>query len=710
MKWPLEKKIIASGFALAILIFSIVSTLSYQNTTKLFDRQKQVEQTYQVLQKVRALLSTLRDAERARRGYIITGKEIYLKSYNTDLQAIRPKFNEVRRLTFNNPRQQQRLDKIEPLIAERVALLKKSVELYQQNQSDRDTQIALTDKVLMLHDKIWQVIAQMETEEQLLLQSRAAESEASFRDTMLINITGWCLSFILLLLVYTLLHRQIDKRQQTEETLRESEQRYRDLFDFNPQPLWVYDLKTLDFLAVNDAAIHDYGYAKADFLAMRIHDIHLPEDMPAFLNAIAEYTPEVQRVQIERHLKRDGTIIDVETTSQRLMFGGRLAMLVLARDITKEKQAQEALQASEEKFRQIAENVHEVFWIGDVKLNKIIYINPVYEKIWGRSCKSLYENSQSFLDAIHQEDRFRVIATFEENIVKEHEIEYRIVQPDGSIRWIWAHGFPVKNAKGEIYRRIEIAQDITERKRIEEVRHTLEKERELSELKLRFFSMASHEFRTPLSTILVSAQLLENCSKDWSAEKKFKNLYRIQSAAKTMTQLLTDILTLARAESGKLEFNPELLDLEKLSSDILEEVEISNRLQERIIFISNCPSRQAYVDEKLLRSLITNLLSNAIKYSLDNTPIYFTITCESGQAIFTIKDQGIGIPPEDQKNLYQSFYRGKNVGDVSGTGLGLAVVKKCVELHGGSIAVESEVGVGTTFTVTIPWNTISGRI
>ena len=703
MKWLLEKKIVAGGLGLAMLILSIVSLVSYQNMNRLFERQKKVEYTYQVLQEVRDVLTTVRDAERARRGYIITGKELYLDTYKTSIENINPKFQELRRSTADNPKHQQRLDILEPLIAERVALIEKSVELYKKNKSNTAAQISLTDKGLMLHDAIWKEIAQMESEERSLLQRRATESEESFRETILMDITGSCLSFALLFAVYWLLIRQITKRENVEHNLRESELRYRNLFEVNPHPLWVYDLETLAFIAVNDLAINHYGYSQAEFLAMTMKDIRPLEDVSAFLNIISTLPPGVKRVAIERHLKRDGTIINAEITSHELIFGGRRARLVLACDITEEKQAQDALRTSEEKFRQIAENIHEIFWMSDADLKEVLYVNPVYENIWGRSCESLYANPQSFLEVIHPEDRERVTVNLEKNAKTEFEIEYRIVKPDGLIRWICDRAFPIKNAAGEVYRRAGVTEDVTERKQAEEIRRTLEKERELSELKLRFFSMASHEFRTPLSTILISAQLLENCTKEWPKEKTLKNIYRIQGAAKTMTQLLTDILTLTRAEAGKLEFNPEPLNLERFCQHIVEEIELSDRTKSRITFTSKNRCEQAYLDEKLLRSIVTNLLANAIKYSPSNCNIYFILSCEARKAILQVQDQGIGIPLEDRPKLYQAFQRGTNVGDVVGTGLGLAVVKKCVDLHGGSINVESEVGVGSTFTVTIPW-------
>lgn len=243
----------------------------------------------------------------------------------------------------------------------------------------------------------------------------------------------------------------------------------------------------------------------------------------------------------------------------------------------------------------------------------------------------------------------------------------------------------------------------SEPKRAEEIHRVIEKEKELSQLQLRFFSMASHEFRTPLSTILVSAQLLQHYNNEPSKEeKRIRNVQRIEAAAKHMIHLLNDILTINRAETGKLEFNPKVLDLEKLCRKLIEEMQLSAGKQYTITFGSQGSYKNAYMDEKLLRSILVNLLSNAIKYSHVGGSVHLTLAGEEGEAIFRIRDEGIGIPPEDQQHLFETFHRGKNVGTIAGTGLGLTVVKKCVDLHGGRITVASVVGVGTTSTVTLP--------
>ncbi|MFN6515183.1 MAG: ATP-binding protein [Nostoc sp. CreGUA01] len=248
-------------------------------------------------------------------------------------------------------------------------------------------------------------------------------------------------------------------------------------------------------------------------------------------------------------------------------------------------------------------------------------------------------------------------------------------------------------------------QQLIKRQQAEANQRTLAQEKELSELKLRFFSMVSHEFRTPLSIILGSAQLLAQSNQQWTEEKKLKNLHRIQSSARSMNQLLTDILTLTRAEAGKLEFNPELIDLEGFCINLIEDFQFSNQQKHTIQFISQGNCTHAKLDENLLYSILSNLLSNAIKYSFSEKTIFLTLSCETDAIYFQVKDSGIGIPVEFQGHLFEPFHRANNVSKIVGSGLGLAVVKKCVEIHRGEIYLESEVGKGTSFTIKFPQQT-----
>lgn len=234
-----------------------------------------------------------------------------------------------------------------------------------------------------------------------------------------------------------------------------------------------------------------------------------------------------------------------------------------------------------------------------------------------------------------------------------------------------------------------------------ELRNALVKEQELSNLKSNIISVVSHEYRTPLATILSSSELLEHYGTQWSQEKKQPHFQRIQTSVYHLTRLVDDVLLLNKTEKNSLQFNPLPLDLLMLCQQIVAELELSLNTKHRITFTSQGASRLAFLDEKLLRQLLTNLLSNAIKYSFPEKAIQFDLIWAQDTVTFKVRDQGIGIPKDEQTQLFDAFYRGSNVGIISGSGLGLAIVKKCVDLHGGQVSVASN-GDGTIFTVTLP--------
>jgi signal transduction histidine kinase len=451
MKWSLERKLIAGGFSLALLLTGLNSFFSHQNTTQLIESTTKVQHTHAVLNNLTDLFAILLDAESGRRGYILLGDTQERKRYEQALKSLNPKLNQLQQLTANDSQQTQKLAHLKSLFSQKISIAQQSILLYQQNPEAKAEQTNLLIQNQKIRQEIHQIITQMQINEQQQLQKWVGQSQFTIRYRYRIEILSTFLSFAIIFSIFALLYRQLIKRQEAE-----------------------------------------------------------------------------------------------------------------------------------------------------VRQRKLM------------------------------------------------------------------------------------------------------QEKELSELKLSFFSLVSHEFRTPLSIILGSSQLLASSSTPLTEKKWLKNLQRIQSSAKLMTNLLTDILTFTRAEAGKLEFNPDWLDLESFCLNLIADFDLLNKPEHPIQFVSQGQSAHAKLDEKLLYSILSNLLSNAIKYSPSGKPIYFSLSTEAETVIFQIQDQGIGIPQESLSALYQPFYRGDNVGNIVGTGLGLAVVKKCLELHHGEIFVESKVGTGTTFTVRIP--------
>ncbi len=240
------------------------------------------------------------------------------------------------------------------------------------------------------------------------------------------------------------------------------------------------------------------------------------------------------------------------------------------------------------------------------------------------------------------------------------------------------------------------------RESAQEIRKALEREKELSELKSRFVSMASHEFRTPLSTILSSADLIEAYKLTEQQEKRERHTNRIKSAVVNLTNILNDFLSLSRFEEGKIQLSPVEFDIAEFCRETFDEIKVLLKPGQQIKPQIHCDRQLLFLDSKILKNILFNLLSNAIKYSETGKPIECRIEHTDQTLQITVRDQGIGIPEEEQQHLFSPFFRAHNVENIQGTGLGLNIVKRYLELMGGNIRFESKLGQGTTFYLTIP--------
>jgi len=245
--------------------------------------------------------------------------------------------------------------------------------------------------------------------------------------------------------------------------------------------------------------------------------------------------------------------------------------------------------------------------------------------------------------------------------------------------------------------------DITDRKRAEaEVLRTLDREKELSDLKSSFVSMVSHEFRTPLGVIMSAADVLARYLDRLTPEKREKHLEMIFRSTRNLAQLVDEILLLGKVEQGSIKCAPVPMDLSSFCRQLADEVLSATERRCLVECTAGGGLEGACGDAALLRPVLTNLLTNAVKYSEAGQLVHFAVERRNGDAVFTVRDRGIGIPEKDQSNLFRSFTRGGNVGQRPGTGLGLMIVKRCVDLHNGSIDLTSKTGEGTTVTVTLP--------
>jgi signal transduction histidine kinase len=255
--------------------------------------------------------------------------------------------------------------------------------------------------------------------------------------------------------------------------------------------------------------------------------------------------------------------------------------------------------------------------------------------------------------------------------------------------------------------------DISQRKNAEvEILKALAREKELSQLKSNFVSMVSHEFRTPLGIIQSSAELLRDFFPRMEPAERQEQLESITRNTRRMAAMMEEILVLSRLDAGKLEFQPSALDLGLFCRRVVDEVLSATSRLCPIEFSLVSDRTHAHADERLLGHILTNLLMNGVKYSDAGALVRFRLERQGTEALFVISDEGIGIAEEDQQLLFSAFHRGSNVGSRAGTGLGLLLVKRCVDLHRGNVRIESKLGKGTTVTARLPvfGNTIGNNL
>ncbi|MDX1993711.1 MAG: ATP-binding protein [bacterium] len=389
---------------------------------------------------------------------------------------------------------------------------------------------------------------------------------------------------------------------------------------------------------------------------------------------------------------------------------------VLYREMRNHQQAAKALEESEERYRLLLEMAPVCISVGDLEARRMLYVNPAGARMFG-------VNAPDEVIGLHFSD----VLSMEETAVAHQHFdrmaegesvpnlrEYRLNRLDG--RTISVEGSSVvidyKGRKAVLG----VYNDITERKQAqqelmqaERMRAEIEQERRVVQLRESFIRMASHQFRTPLSIIRSSRDNLTYYFDRLTPERRQEHLNKIGDQVTHMQRMLDDVMTLSKASAGMMEVHPVLLSLETVSRQLIGEfAEIAP--QHRIVLDGNAPTL-LLLDEDLLRHALMNLLSNAVKYSPPDSTVTLTLCEESDSILLSVRDQGIGIPPEDQPRLFETFFRASNTRKIEGTGLGLAIVKSCVEAQGGTISFESEPGAGTTFHLKFPLRaaTVPGR-
>ena len=481
---------------------------------------------------------------------------------------------------------------------------------------------------------------------------------------------------------------------------------------------WDLNFKVAEW---NLSAERIFGYKRLEAIGRHGVDLIVPEDAKEYVRqlSITLLTNKGGVTSLHKNMRKDGKIILCEWYNTTLVdAGGRIVGVAsLIQDVTEFHSAVEKLRASEERFRQLAENIHEVFWIREPNQKQLVYVSPACEKIWNLSCQNLHSEPTAFWDAIHPEDLDRVKAAFEKQVRGDYDEEYRVVRSDGSVCWVRDRAFPVRSKTGEIYRIVGIAEDITQRKLAEEFQKVAQTAQAANQAKSAFLANMSHELRTPLNAIIGYSDILKEDAEDLGCEDFIPDLHKIQTAGKHLLSLISDILDISKIEAGRMElyletFNPVNL-IDEVASTVKPLVDKNSNK-----FEVYCASDlgMMYADLTKTRQILLNLLSNAAKFTERGTITlciervkHDSLTTQeiaepSDLIIFRVADTGIGIPPEQLQHLFQAFMQGdaSTTRKYGGTGLGLTISRHFCLMMGGDIQVQSQLGGGSVFTVCLP--------
>lgn len=501
------------------------------------------------------------------------------------------------------------------------------------------------------------------------------------------------------------------ERRVSERTaeLRESETRF--VTAFRNSPVMQSLIRSTDrmLIEVNDTFLKNLGFTLDQVIGKTAPELNFwidPEELAGYAQELGS-RGFIQSREV-RLRAGDGRVLTVLLSTQPVDIGGTPHFLSAGVDITARKEAEAKLVASERQLRESEARFGKAFQTNPVLMTiarlddgKFVEVNPAFMKhigfdrteIIGKDSREL----DLWVDLNARADFFGKLK--QHRLIRDVECQIRTRR--GTIHTMELSG-EIIELNGEPHL-ITFALDVTQTKQAEaELQNALAQERELSQLKGDFVSLVSHEFRTPLEIIMSSVDNLDRYHDRLPLEKRQQLLHTINKAVRRMAGMMEEVLVLGRLETDRVTFKPTELEFRSLCRRLCDEIESATNQRCPIQLQVNGTPDIAIGDESLLRHIFTNLLSNAVKYSPADQLVDFIVHRDGDAAVCRITDHGCGIPAVDQKRLFQAFHRGSNVQQIPGTGLGLLIVQRCVELHGGEIKFESVEGKGTTFTVTLP--------
>jgi PAS domain S-box-containing protein len=695
-------RLIHAGFALTLLAIAVMGAAALRTAAVTNDSAAWVAHTLQVEAQLDESAALISSAEDGAMGYVLTADTGALAVYTSASIALPAVVDRVRVLTADNPSQELRADSLAALTSAQLKLFEQLVgpraalePATARSSTEREERQGMA--------RIRGVVIRMRGEEQRLQNDRSTKLFTVTRQARVAAWAGILLALAAVSVAGAMISRELRQRQRAEAALDASESHYRTVLNNVTDAVFVTDTVGR-YVDVNPQGCELTGYSRAELLRLTAADTYLPEERPLAAERIAAVTAGRVLSYDRRMLRKDGSVILIEVTAV-LLPDGRI--LTTFRDLSEQRKVENQIRESEQRFRELAENVREVFFSMDPATGRAQYVSPSYEELFGHSREHAYATPHAWTEGIHPDDRDQTFAA--DRLAAESGVQadavYRIVRPDGSTRWVRGRSSPVRNANGEIIRVVGIAEDITDLKRTEA--------QSLQSAKMeavgRLAGGIAHDFNNLLTVIMSYGQL--QIDEHASDDPRRLDLDQIVSAARRAADLTKQLLAFSRRQV----LQPQVLDLTELVMNLTRMLE--RVIGENIDLRSNLTSRIGCVraDSGGIEQIIMNLVVNA----RDAMPSGGTVTIKTANVemsgadvgaqdpiapgpyvLLAVSDTGEGLDEAIKGHLFEPFFTTKERG--KGTGLGLSTVYGIVKQSGGYVVAESERGRGATFKVYLP--------
>jgi PAS domain S-box-containing protein len=498
-------------------------------------------------------------------------------------------------------------------------------------------------------------------------------------------------------------------RLEIESNLLISQHNFQELFNNIEEYVSILDKQGF-IVNVNPSFRYKLGYNLKELIGKSIIDFHPADQRQDAMSALSNMLCGAQRICTIPLCTVNGEHIDVETKVTTGKWDGVDVLFAVSRDFTERNKTQESLRASERRWMFALEGSGDGVWDLDLLTNEVFYSSR-WKWMLGYEDDEISNSSNEWFDRVHPDDIDVCTQNFNLHLLGEidfYSVEHRLRTKSGAYKWVLSRAKVVeRDADGLPTRIIGTFTDFDQRKMMEKrLMDSIDKERELNELKSRFVSMASHEFRTPLASLLMINETLLRYLDKLDKNQIEVRLFKLKDQIMHLTNIVNDVLQLSKMQEGKMSIQLQRLDIVDICRELVENFNTTVMVVSKIRFRTNLKCMEVLVDKRLITQVVNNLISNSIKYTTENAKIRLDLMATDNEWKISVKDNGIGIPESEQKHLFEPFFRAENVAAIQGNGLGMSIIQESVQLHGGHITFWSKLNYGSRFDIHLPLSSV----